>query len=74
MTGWCERFSKPGGALAVYVLQMCGFKKSRFFGFAIAKLLGAGVLRNCFRSLADCVLRKFSREQKTHRSLDFARR
>ena len=56
---------------------MCGFKKSRLFAFAKianAKLLGAGVLRNCFRSLADCVLGKFPWEQKTHRSLDFARR
>ena len=55
---------------------MCGFKKSCLFGFAkiaIAKLLGAGVLRNCFGSLADCVLRKFPWEQKTHRSLDFTR-
>ena len=42
--------------------------------FARNESLGAGVLRHSFGTFADCVLRKFPREQKTHRCLDFARR
>ena len=37
-------------------------RKAVFFSFVIAKLLGAGVLRHCFRSLTDCVLQKFPRK------------
>lgn len=35
-------------------------------------LLGAGVLRDGFGALTDCVLGKFTRQQQTNSSLDFS--
>ena len=52
---------------------MCGYENS-LFGIVMVKSLGACVLRDCLRSFADSVFRKFSREQESDRRLDFARR
>ena len=56
-----------------YVFKMCGLKEGLLVEQRGA-LLRAGVLRDCFRSLADSMLRQFSREQKSDRGLDFERR
>ena len=52
---------------------MCGLKEGLLFGTAELHLLGAGVLGDSFRSLADCMFGQFSREQESNRSLNFSR-
>ena len=57
----------------IKVFKMCGLEEG-LLGEPKGALLRAGVLRDCFRSLADSMFRQFSREQKSDRGLDFARR
>ena len=56
------------------MLLRCVAMKIAVFGIVMVKSLGACVLRDCLRSFADSVFRKFSREQESDRRLDFARR
>ena len=39
-----------------------------------SRLFGAGVFGDCLGAFADCVLCQFTRQQKSHRSLDLPRR
>ena len=56
------------------MLLRCVAMKIAVFDIVMVKSLGACVLRDCLRSFADSVFRKFSREQESDRSLNFARR
>ena len=51
---------------------MCGSKKNHLARF-YRNLFGAGVLGDCLRPFAHCMLCEFTREKKTYGSLDFAR-
>ena len=56
------------------MLLRCVAMKIAVFGIVMVKSLGACVLRDCLRSFADSVFRKFSREQESDRGLNLARR